>query len=74
MKPARMVQRPSPPRWHWYWLLVVPFIVMLWAPSYNFSNPRLGGIPFFYWYQFVWIAGTAVIIWMVAVLAHGRSR
>ncbi len=55
----------------WYWLLLVPYVVMLWAPSFNSMTPALGGIPFFYWYQFVWIALTAVIIWIVYRLAHG---
>jgi hypothetical protein len=44
-----------------YWLLVLPFIGTLWPPFYNRVEPRLGSIPFFYWYQFLWIGiGTAI--------------
>ncbi len=36
-------------------LLVPPFVAMLWVPFYNSVEPSVGGIPFFYWYQAVWI-------------------
>ena len=36
-------------------LLVLPFVGMLWVPFYNSVEPSVGGIPFFYWYQAVWI-------------------
>jgi hypothetical protein len=28
---------------------------MLWVPFYNSVEPTLGGVPFFYWYQAVWV-------------------
>jgi hypothetical protein len=39
----------------WYLLLVPPFVGTLWVPFYNSIEPTLGGVPFFYWYQFAWI-------------------
>ena len=36
-------------------LLLMPFVAMLWVPSYNSVEPMLAGIPFFYWYQLLWI-------------------
>jgi hypothetical protein len=39
----------------WYALLVVPFVGTLWVPFYDSAEPRLGGVPYFYWYQFAWI-------------------
>ncbi|MBV9690262.1 MAG: DUF3311 domain-containing protein [Ktedonobacteraceae bacterium] len=42
-------------------LLALPFIVLLWPPFYNFQEPRLIGIPFFYWFQLLWIIITAII-------------
>jgi uncharacterized protein DUF3311 len=39
----------------WYWLLLVPFIAMAWVSSYNKVDPEWAGIPFFYWYQLLWI-------------------
>ncbi len=58
----------------WYWLLLIPYVAMLWTPSYNSLQPSLAGIPFFYWYQFVWIAVTALVILVVYLLAHGGGR
>jgi hypothetical protein len=40
----------------WYWLLLVPLLGTLITPIYNSADPELIGIPFFYWYQMVWIA------------------
>lgn len=35
--------------------LVIPFVALLWIPFYAGTSPHLGGIPFFYWYQFAWV-------------------
>lgn len=47
--------------WGWYVLLVVPFIAVLWVPFYASAEPPLFGIPYFYWYQFLWIFISAVL-------------
>jgi Protein of unknown function (DUF3311) len=39
----------------WYWLLLVPLVGTLIPPIYNSVDPRFIGIPFFYWYQMLWI-------------------
>jgi hypothetical protein len=44
-----------------YALLLAPFVGMLWVPFYNRIDPKAGSIPFFYWYQFVWIGISAVL-------------
>jgi hypothetical protein len=49
----------------WYALLALPFIGLLWPPLYVRDEPRLGGVPFFYWYQFAWVVVTAALIWLV---------
>lgn len=46
----------------WYWLLLIPFVALLWVSSYAKSAPKLWGFPFFYWYQFMWVPLSAVII------------
>jgi hypothetical protein len=43
-------------------LLILPFISMLWVSSYNSAEPMIAGIPFFYWYQLLWILISAAII------------
>jgi hypothetical protein len=46
-------------------LLILPFIAMLWVPFYNSAEPMVYGVPFFYWYQLLWIILGAVIIGIV---------
>ena len=36
-------------------LLAIPVVALLWVSSYSRDEPRLGGFPFFIWYQFVWV-------------------
>jgi hypothetical protein len=49
----------------WKLLLFVPFVALLCVPFYNSIEPVLWGIPFFYWYQFLWVFLTsALIIWV----------
>jgi len=45
----------------WYLLLIIPFIATLWVPFYAGKDPELAGIPFFYWYQFLWIIITSLL-------------
>ncbi|MFG2119590.1 DUF3311 domain-containing protein [Streptomyces sp. NPDC048710] len=35
--------------------LVAPFAAMLWVGSYAKTTPAFIGIPFFYWYQMLWV-------------------
>jgi hypothetical protein len=51
-------------------LLIIPFIAILWVPFYNSVDPVWAGIPFFYWYQLLWIILGAVIIAVVYKLEH----
>ena len=44
-------------------LLGVPYFAVLWPPFYNRIDPAIAGIPFFYWYQMLWIViGAAVLV------------
>jgi hypothetical protein len=43
-------------------LLAVAIVVPLVVPLYSFEEPRLAGMPFFYWYQMMWIPVTACLI------------
>ncbi|GAA3618436.1 uncharacterized protein DUF3311 [Lentzea atacamensis] len=50
---------PSDPktglRWsNWNLLLIVPLLMLI-TPWFNFDQPRLFGMPFFYWYQFAFV-------------------
>ena len=46
-------------------MLLIPFIAMLWVSSYNSVEPMVAGIPFFYWYQLLWILISAIMIAVV---------
>jgi hypothetical protein len=47
--------------WSWWYLLfVIQFAVVLWPPLYNRVEPSLLGIPFFYWFQLLWVIVSAV--------------
>jgi hypothetical protein len=49
----------------WYLLLLVQIIVVLWPPIYNRTEPAWIGMPFFYWYQLLWVIVGAVLIAIV---------
>ncbi len=53
-----------------YLLFAVPVIALLWVPFYNRPLPELAWIPFFYWYQLVWVPLTAAALY-VAYLVDG---
>jgi hypothetical protein len=58
------------PRRFAYGLLVIPFVATLWPPLYAHAEPSVAGIPFFYWYQFVWIVLSSVVIGTVYLLTR----
>jgi hypothetical protein len=50
--------------------LIVPIVLPLWVPLYNRITPTLGGIPFFYWWQILWVIITAVLVAVAYVLVR----
>ena len=40
-------------------LLAIPIVALCWVSTYARETPKLGGIPFFFWYQFLWVFITA---------------
>lgn len=52
------------------WLLIVPFLALGWVPFYNRIEPTLFGVPFFYWFQFLWVLVTPALTYVV----YARSR
>jgi hypothetical protein len=56
----------------WYLLFVAQYVAVLWPPFYNRAEPYLFGIPFFYWYQLLWVIIGAVFT--VAVYVGTRKR
>jgi hypothetical protein len=48
--------------WSWWYLLfVVQFAAVIWPPLYNKVEPSWIGMPFFYWYQLLWVIIGAIL-------------
>ena len=54
-----------PRRKRWLFLLVLPYLGLLFPQLYARSSPTLGGFPFFYWYQFAWVILASAILGVV---------
>jgi hypothetical protein len=54
--------------------LVAPFVAMLWVGSYAKTDPAFIGIPFFYWYQMLWVPLTVVLTIIVYRKTKGPGR
>jgi Na+/melibiose symporter-like transporter len=78
MEEAAMAQHRAPRKHTGTWiviavLLAAAVISTLWVPIYNHLTPALGGFPFFYWYQLMWVpivAILAAIAYLLSRLAH----
>jgi Protein of unknown function (DUF3311) len=55
----------------WYLLFVLQFLVILWPPFYNKMEPTLIGLPFFYWFQLLWVIVSAVFTGVVYWATRG---
>ncbi|EPH40999.1 putative membrane protein YoyD [Streptomyces aurantiacus JA 4570] len=53
--------------------LVAPFVAMLWVSSYAKADPAFIGIPFFYWYQMLWVLISTVLT-MIAYQLWQRDQ
>lgn len=56
-------------RW-WYLILVLPFIATLFPQIYNSMTPAIGGLPFFYWFQLLWVLITGGLTILVYYLVR----
>jgi len=56
----------------WHWLLVLPFLGLMWPPLYAKADPVLFGFPFFYWYQFAWVIVSAILTGIVYLATRRR--
>jgi hypothetical protein len=52
-------------------LLIIPFVALLFPTLYAHADPRLAGIPFFIWYQFLWVILGVAITGIVYALNRG---
>jgi membrane protein implicated in regulation of membrane protease activity len=54
--------------------LFIPFVAMLWVGSYTQLTPAFIGIPFFYWYQMLWVFISSALTYTAYVLIRREER
>jgi len=71
MSDARPPAPPSRGLWALICVILAPAVILpLWVGLYDKDEPRLGGWPFFFWFQMALILVSAVL----TVIAFGLSR
>jgi uncharacterized protein YpmB len=55
-------------------VLAAALIGTLWVPFYNHTSPSLGGFPFFYWYQLMWVPIVAILGAVAYLLSKAAQR
>jgi hypothetical protein len=61
--------------WSWWYLLfIIQFVAVLWPPFYNQAEPAIAGLPFFYWYQLLWVIIGAVLTATVYFVTEAQFR
>jgi len=54
-------------RWsNWNLLLILPLLMLI-TPWFNQDEPRIFGLPFFYWYQFLFVPLGVLCVGLVYV-------
>jgi hypothetical protein len=83
-----MINYPGPPRngrgvpehsrragrSRWHLLLLVPVLLALWTPLYNRLEPRVAGMPFFYWGQLALVPVSMLVSAIVYALTRHASK
>ncbi|HEX4790121.1 MAG TPA: DUF3311 domain-containing protein [Actinospica sp.] len=66
----------SPLRLFATFCVLAPTVAVIAVPTYNSNTPRLGGFPFFYWYQLILVVITGVLMVAAyfAIRADERQR
>jgi hypothetical protein len=60
-------------RWNaWNLLLLVPLLMLI-TPWFNADEPRLFGMPFFYWSQFAWVPVGVICVAIVYVMTRDAA-
>jgi hypothetical protein len=57
--------------WSWWYLLfLVQFVALLYPPFFNRAEPYIMGVPFFYWYQMLWVLISAVVTAIIYLVTN----
>jgi uncharacterized membrane protein len=55
-------------------LLAIGIVMPLVVPLYARADPTLFGIPFFYWYQMLWVFIDAFLLWIIYAIVIREDR
>jgi hypothetical protein len=55
-------------------LLAIPFFAYIVLPLYDRVKPELAGLPFFYWYQILWLGLSALFFGIAGYLIARNKR
>ncbi len=55
-------------------LLAIPIIFPLLVGTYAKAEPTLAGFPFFFWYQFLWIAIASALVFVCFQLVTRKEQ
>jgi Protein of unknown function (DUF3311) len=56
----------------WNLLLIVPLLMLI-TPWFNHVNPRIGGVPFFYWSQLAFVPVSVLAMSIAIITTRGKS-
>lgn len=68
---SKLTRQHRAPKKRWNLLLVVPFLTLA-TPLFNTVEPRLFGIPFFYWSQLAWVVVGVGCVLVVNMISGGH--
>ncbi len=54
-------------------LFAISWIFYL-IPTYNTAQPTLGGVPFFYWFQTLWLLISSILFIIAVLLLYPGKR
>jgi lipopolysaccharide export LptBFGC system permease protein LptF len=79
MEEAAMAQHRAPRKHAGTWIVITVLLAAgvigtLWVPFYNHLTPALGGFPFFYWYQLLWVPVVAILAAAAYLLSRLAQR
>lgn len=74
--PPKPLSTVTPLRLFATFCVLAPAVAVLAVPTYNSATPAVGGFPFFYWYQLIWVVITGVLMVAAyfAIKADERRR
>jgi hypothetical protein len=55
-------------------LVIIAIVLPLLVPIYARWDPALFGIPFFYWYQMLWVLIDAALLWICYAIITKEDR